>query len=183
MTALLARLDSGGMEAPDEELMLAYRGGDAGAFETLYARHRGRPVPLRAAQRQGPRRRRRAVPGGLDARDRGARPLCTAGALHHLALHDRAQPAGGSLAARRAFPWFRWTTKTLPSESAEPGAAGRGAPGAGALRCGARSAAAGAARGVPAARGRRADAWRRSRRRPARTRKRRRAGCAMRWRN
>jgi RNA polymerase sigma-70 factor (ECF subfamily) len=30
------------MEAPDEELMLAYRGGDAGAFDTLYARHRGR---------------------------------------------------------------------------------------------------------------------------------------------
>jgi RNA polymerase sigma-70 factor (ECF subfamily) len=29
------------MEAPDEELMLAYRGGDAGAFEKLYARHRG----------------------------------------------------------------------------------------------------------------------------------------------
>lgn len=29
-------------EAPDEELMLAYRGGDAGAFETLYARHRTR---------------------------------------------------------------------------------------------------------------------------------------------
>jgi RNA polymerase sigma-70 factor (ECF subfamily) len=29
------------MEAPDEELMLAYRGGHAGAFETLYARHRG----------------------------------------------------------------------------------------------------------------------------------------------
>lgn len=28
------------MEAPDEELMLAYRAGDAGAFETLYARHR-----------------------------------------------------------------------------------------------------------------------------------------------
>jgi RNA polymerase sigma-70 factor, ECF subfamily len=27
-------------EAPDEELMLAYRGGDTGAFETLYARHR-----------------------------------------------------------------------------------------------------------------------------------------------
>lgn len=29
-------------EVPDEELMLAYRGGDAGAFETLYARYRGR---------------------------------------------------------------------------------------------------------------------------------------------
>ena len=29
------------MEAPDELLMLAYRDGDAGAFETLYARHRG----------------------------------------------------------------------------------------------------------------------------------------------
>src|SRR5678809_157984 len=29
------------MEAPDEELMLAYRDGDTGAFETLYARHRG----------------------------------------------------------------------------------------------------------------------------------------------
>ena len=29
------------MEAPDEELMLAYRHGDAGAFETLYRRHRG----------------------------------------------------------------------------------------------------------------------------------------------
>jgi RNA polymerase sigma factor (sigma-70 family) len=30
------------MEAPDEELMLAYRGGNAGAFDTLYARHRTR---------------------------------------------------------------------------------------------------------------------------------------------
>ena len=30
------------MEAPDEELMLAYGRGDAGAFETLYRRHRGR---------------------------------------------------------------------------------------------------------------------------------------------
>src|SRR3954466_8071984 len=30
------------MEAPDEELMLAYRDGNPGAFETLYARHRGR---------------------------------------------------------------------------------------------------------------------------------------------
>jgi RNA polymerase sigma-70 factor (ECF subfamily) len=29
-------------EAPDEQLMLAYRGGDAGAFDTLYARHRTR---------------------------------------------------------------------------------------------------------------------------------------------
>jgi RNA polymerase sigma-70 factor (ECF subfamily) len=29
------------MEAPDEELMLAYREGDTGAFETLYKRHRG----------------------------------------------------------------------------------------------------------------------------------------------
>lgn len=29
-------------EAPDEQLMLAYRGGNAGAFETLYARHRAR---------------------------------------------------------------------------------------------------------------------------------------------
>jgi RNA polymerase sigma-70 factor (ECF subfamily) len=30
------------MEAADEELMLAYRGGQASAFEALYARHRGR---------------------------------------------------------------------------------------------------------------------------------------------
>ncbi|HYL88888.1 MAG TPA: sigma-70 family RNA polymerase sigma factor [Burkholderiales bacterium] len=30
------------MEAPDEELMRAYRNGDAAAFETLYARHRAR---------------------------------------------------------------------------------------------------------------------------------------------
>jgi RNA polymerase sigma-70 factor (ECF subfamily) len=29
------------MEAPDEELMLAYGRGDAGAFETLYKRYRG----------------------------------------------------------------------------------------------------------------------------------------------
>jgi RNA polymerase sigma factor (sigma-70 family) len=29
-------------EAPDEELMLAYRGGDTGAFEILYGRHRAR---------------------------------------------------------------------------------------------------------------------------------------------
>ncbi len=28
-------------DASDEELMLAYAGGDAGAFDTLYARHRG----------------------------------------------------------------------------------------------------------------------------------------------
>ena len=28
-------------ESSDEELMLAYGGGDAGAFETLYSRHRG----------------------------------------------------------------------------------------------------------------------------------------------
>jgi RNA polymerase sigma-70 factor (ECF subfamily) len=30
------------MEAPDEQLMLAYRDGNAAAFETLYARHRAR---------------------------------------------------------------------------------------------------------------------------------------------
>src|SRR5882762_3684123 len=30
------------MEAPDEQLMLAYRDGNAAAFETLYARHRTR---------------------------------------------------------------------------------------------------------------------------------------------
>src|SRR5919206_4230632 len=30
------------MEAADEELMLAYRDGNAAAFETLYARHRAR---------------------------------------------------------------------------------------------------------------------------------------------
>src|SRR4051812_5734129 len=29
------------MEAPDEELMLAYGGGDARAFDVLYGRHRG----------------------------------------------------------------------------------------------------------------------------------------------
>jgi RNA polymerase sigma-70 factor (ECF subfamily) len=29
------------MEASDEELMAAYRDGDAGAFDTLYARHKG----------------------------------------------------------------------------------------------------------------------------------------------
>ncbi len=31
-----------GEEAPDEELMLAYRGGDPGAFDVLYKRHRTR---------------------------------------------------------------------------------------------------------------------------------------------
>src|SRR6202007_1397730 len=30
------------MEAPDEQLMLAYRDGNAAAFETLYTRHRAR---------------------------------------------------------------------------------------------------------------------------------------------
>ncbi len=29
------------MPVPDEQLMLAYAGGDAGAFETLYGRHKG----------------------------------------------------------------------------------------------------------------------------------------------
>jgi RNA polymerase sigma-70 factor, ECF subfamily len=43
-------------EVPDEQLMLAYRGGDARAFDTLYARHRARlfrfvlrSIKLRAA--------------------------------------------------------------------------------------------------------------------------------------
>jgi RNA polymerase sigma-70 factor (ECF subfamily) len=34
-------VDSRAMQAPDEELMLAYRDGNAGAFDTLYDRHRG----------------------------------------------------------------------------------------------------------------------------------------------
>ncbi|HVJ22555.1 MAG TPA: sigma-70 family RNA polymerase sigma factor, partial [Burkholderiales bacterium] len=34
-------MDGDKEQAPDEELMLAYRQGDAGAFETLYKRHRG----------------------------------------------------------------------------------------------------------------------------------------------
>jgi RNA polymerase sigma factor (sigma-70 family) len=40
------------MEAPDEELMLAYKAGNAGAFETLYGRHRARlyRFVLRAAK-------------------------------------------------------------------------------------------------------------------------------------
>jgi RNA polymerase sigma factor (sigma-70 family) len=44
------------MEAPDEELMLAYGRGDAGAFETLYKRHRG-PLyrfVLRAIKQRSP---------------------------------------------------------------------------------------------------------------------------------
>lgn len=44
------------MEAPDEQLMLAYREGDAGAFETLYKRHRGAlyRFVLRAIKHRGP---------------------------------------------------------------------------------------------------------------------------------
>src|SRR5690348_11470417 len=43
------------MEAPDEELMLAYKAGHAGAFETLYARHRARlyRYVLRAVKARG----------------------------------------------------------------------------------------------------------------------------------
>jgi len=43
------------VEAPDEQLMLAYRHGDSGAFETLYARHKG-PLyrfVLRAVRERG----------------------------------------------------------------------------------------------------------------------------------
>jgi len=43
------------VEAPDEQLMLAYRQGDSGAFETLYARHKG-PLyrfVLRAVRERG----------------------------------------------------------------------------------------------------------------------------------
>jgi len=36
-----ARVNWQGMEAGDEQLMLAYREGDAGAFEALYRRHKG----------------------------------------------------------------------------------------------------------------------------------------------
>jgi RNA polymerase sigma-70 factor (ECF subfamily) len=43
------------MEAPDEELMAAYRDGDAGAFETLYTRHRARlyRFVLRSVKQRG----------------------------------------------------------------------------------------------------------------------------------
>ena len=54
-------------EATDEALMLAYRGGDARAFETLYRRHRG-ALSLHPALAQAARGRRRALPGGMDAR-------------------------------------------------------------------------------------------------------------------
>jgi len=43
------------VEAPDEQLMLAYRQGDSGAFEALYARHKG-PLfrfVLRAVRERG----------------------------------------------------------------------------------------------------------------------------------
>ena len=43
------------MAASDEQLMLAYAGGDAAAFETLYARHKG-PLyrfVLRSVKRPG----------------------------------------------------------------------------------------------------------------------------------
>jgi RNA polymerase sigma-70 factor (ECF subfamily) len=43
------------VEAPDEQLMLAYRQGDTGAFQTLYARHKG-PLyrfVLRAVRERG----------------------------------------------------------------------------------------------------------------------------------
>ena len=42
LRARSAGVDSACMEAADEELMLAYRDGNAAAFETLYSRHRGR---------------------------------------------------------------------------------------------------------------------------------------------
>src|SRR5439155_714567 len=60
------------------------------------------PLPVRAAQREEPGDRRRAVPGSLAPGHRGARPLYAAGGLHHLALHDRAQSPGGPLAKARA---------------------------------------------------------------------------------
>jgi RNA polymerase sigma factor (sigma-70 family) len=43
------------VEAPDEQLMLAYRQGDTGAFEALYARHRGSlfRFVLRAVRERG----------------------------------------------------------------------------------------------------------------------------------
>src|SRR5688572_25720370 len=41
--------------APDEELMLAYAGGDAGAFDAIYTRHRGPlfRLVLRSAKSRG----------------------------------------------------------------------------------------------------------------------------------
>jgi RNA polymerase sigma-70 factor (ECF subfamily) len=46
------------MEATDEQLMTAYRDGDAGAFDTLYSRHKG---PLFRYVLRGVRNRSRAV--------------------------------------------------------------------------------------------------------------------------
>ena len=57
----------------DEELMLAYAAGDAAAFDTLYARHKGGVYRYLSTPVPPGRRRRRIVPGRMDEPDPGPR--------------------------------------------------------------------------------------------------------------
>src|SRR5689334_19200436 len=93
-----------GSDQTDEELMLAYAGGDLLAFEMLYRR-----------------RRRRAVPGHMEPAHLGARALSAGSEVHDLVAADRAQshrrplpaPSPGSLGRgnRNRVPQSRRTRK------------------------------------------------------------------------
>src|SRR2546425_10754732 len=109
-------------------------------------------IPLRAAQREEPQHGRGVVPGDLDTGDRGARPLYRPGALHDLAVYDRAQPHGRPLAAARPVPG-RARRAGSTRRLARSGEADGGARSSGALCASSGGAAGGAARSLPAARG------------------------------
>jgi hypothetical protein len=142
-------------EATDEELMLAYRGGDAAAFETLYSRHRARlfrfvlrSVKTRALAEELYQETWMRV---IEARSRytpKARFTTWLYTIAHNQLVDHWRKRGLTLVALEG--------DELPGNSPDPAQQVAGAADARAIRGGAGGAAGAAARGIPLARGGRA---------------------------
>ena len=98
------------MEAPDEQLMAAYRDGNAAAFETLYLRHRGRlfrfvlrSVKSRATAEELFQEIWMRV---IEARERYAPQARFTTWLYTIAHHRMVDHWGEGV-----FPWSSWTSR------------------------------------------------------------------------
>ena len=144
------------MESPDEELMLAYGGGDAGAFDTLYARHRGGlfRFVLRAVKDRGVAEElfQEVWVRVIESRSRyapKARFTTWLYTIAHNLLVDHWRRKGLSLVSLDG--------EDAASESANPARQAEGRQALARLLQALEATAAGAARGLPAAPGRRAQ--------------------------
>jgi RNA polymerase sigma-70 factor (ECF subfamily) len=138
-------------EAPDEELMLAYRGGDARAFETLYSRHRARlfrfvlrSIKVRALAEELYQEVWMRVIEARASYKPSARFTTWLYTIAHNRLVDHWRRGG--------LPLVSLDDHDATSSTPDPAHHAEARGDARALRRGAREAAAGAARGLPAAR-------------------------------